>query len=381
MAVEQTRAEKQAESFKLWIGGIDPAVTIEGRPDTIDAVIQYLADNDMYCISDFTGMEYPKNFDGQLKGGRHGLMLKIMAEVNKHNVADAQEQLAPVIGPESLLAMQSAVAAGSSQAIAALKANQQPSHVSINISERLKATTLENMAFDFLPAGSLTDWLATEAQKERAKGVLKPFIAVSIKKWVPSFVPHAADEDRHESMDEMSDPQARATQQLAQQLGAPVKREHSLSILPWVCGFMHAAQSYSAAGMWEFTACLAHQQNILQVALDSDEGGRRARLAVIYDKLVRAKWHNEAYDNRSRFDVNLASLSIDDKVLKQAEKEYDQQGRAQPPAKGSGKLGKTGKSKACFKCGEVGHIASDCTHSGGGKNYGGKGGGKRRRKE
>ena len=36
--VMKTPAELQAESFRLWIGGIDPAVTIEGRPDTIDAV-------------------------------------------------------------------------------------------------------------------------------------------------------------------------------------------------------------------------------------------------------------------------------------------------------------------------------------------------------
>ena len=383
--LEIMKAAKK-ESFRQWLGKIDPEVTIESRLDTINGLLEFLEDNDVRGPSDLDGMTFPTDFEGRLRGGKVGLMVKVMIEVNKTSVTEVAHQLAPGLDQQgALVAIQAAVTAGSSQAIAAMNGmvRAQTSQVHVNMAERLSATTLEGIGQDFLPAGTLTDWLATEAQKERSKGILHPFIAADIRKWVQQWVPHVATELREqEALEDKSNPQLHATQLLAQSLGAPVKPKKYLSFINWLCGFRHAAHSYNASGMWHFTAILAHEQNCMQIAVEAEHDNRRTWLAVIYDHMARRKWHELAYANRSDFDVNIASLAIDDRVLKLAEKEWDAVNRtpapgprapAPPLLRDAGKLAKAGGKGACFTCGEFGHIASHCPQGDGGKGHDGKG--------
>ena len=375
---EQAAAAKE-HSFRQWLGGIDPEVTSDSRAETINGLLKFLANNDVRCVSDLDDMVYPRDFEGTVKGGKVALLYKVMKEVNKHKLQQAQQQFAADPGGRSLdmqmLDMQTIVAAGSSQAIAQLRAVQTVSHVKVNVTERLLATNLEDLGDDLLPAGTLTDWLATEAQKERTRGVLTPFIALSVKKWVPQWVPLIAAELRQEdAQNDMSDPQLRATQQLAQQMGAPVKKRRWLTHMQWLCGFRLAAQSYNACGMWKYTSILAHEQNCMQIAVEAElDNNRQFWLAVIYDEMVRQKWHDLAYSNRSNFDVNIASTTIDEKVLASAQKEFDAARRPQVAGKGGGKHDTLETKSVCFTCGEAGHRRRDCPLGNAGKDAGGKG--------
>ena len=338
-----------------------------------ELLFKFLAENDVMCPSDLDDMEYPKDFTGTIKGGKVALLYKVLKEVNKEKLAKAQQHLATDLLPsESLLAMQSCIAAGSTQAINQLRTANTASHVKVNVTERLAATTLSDLSEDLLPAGTLTDWLATEAQKERTKGVITPFIAASIKKWMPHWVPNVAAElKQEEALNDMSDAQLRATQQLAQQLGAaPPKKKKWITHMQWLCGFRMAAQSYNASGMWNFTSILAHEQICMQIAAEAELDNRQFWLAVIYDEMVREKWHDIAYSNRSDFDVNVASTKLDEKVLASAQKEYDATKRPQTLSRHSNRQE---AKNSCYLCGETGHMARDCPTGKGGKAAGGKG--------
>jgi len=81
----------------------------------------------------------------------------------------------------------------------------------------------------------------------------------------------------------------------------------------------------AAAGIWEFTAALAHKDNCLQASFHSrchaprappirclcvqimamaSASGRQGWLAVVYDHLAREEWSRRAGHNEPSFDVD-----------------------------------------------------------------------------
>ena len=194
-------------------------------------------------------------------------------------------------------------------------------------------------------------------------------MVLDVKKCTPHWCwKPGAEEDLSE---DEHDAQVRATRDLAKAMGHTPKPKKELTIMQWICGFKRAALAYNAVGMWHYTATMAHEDNCLQIAVTAELGGRRFWLAVIYDRFVRAKWRKLAYMNASTFDVNKASITIDDKVLGFAEKEFDslkkQTDYASPYRPGKGLSDKSYGSDSYGKGGNKGYGKS---------NYKGKGYGK-----
>ncbi len=90
---------------------------------------------------------------------------------------------------------------------------------------------------------------------------------------------------------------------------------------------------------------LAHEEICMRIAAEAERDGCRYWLAVIYDRLVRTKWHNLAYNNVTTFDVNRASLVVDTVVLNTAKSEFTQRSRSNGKGYGKGDGKGDGKAK------------------------------------
>ena len=360
--------EQAYETFRRWLCTIDPNVTWEARPEVIETVLQYFSNNDVTGVSDCIGLSYPDDFSTPgLKGGKLAFLKKALQRANRSSAEAARPPMSEQ--PEALLAIQAAVSAGSDQALKAvgdmMKCHKATVHV--NMAERLEVTRLDGMSSDLLPEGTITDWLATENQKELEKGIKKPFVVLEVKKCMPHWCCKPGAEE--ELSEDDHDPQVRATRQLAKAMGQAPKAKKELTIMQWLCGFKRAALAYHAVGMWEYTAALAHEDNCLQIAVAAELGGRRFWLAVIYDRLVRAKWRKLAYANAATFDINKASITIDEQVLGFAEKEFDSLKRQTEYARpGKGHSDRNYASDGHSKGGSKGYGRSDYKGKGYGKD-------------
>jgi len=83
----------------------------------------------------------------------------------------------------------------------------------------------------------------------------------------------------------------------------------------------------------------------------------------MYDEVARHAWAQRSAAGDSLFDVNVAALSLDPVLLREAEAIYD---AATKPANTAsiGKAGGKAKSAGtqCWKCSGWGHVASECLY-------------------
>ena len=117
------------------------------------------------------------------------------------------------------------------------------------------------------------------------------------------------------------------------------KPKQRLSLLSFVAAWQQYALAADATGQLCFPSSTAHLTNVLMVGEQAHSNHRKQGLALVYDEVARKRWSDKAYKGVSGFCVNKAALTVDENVLKEAERLYDQRGLR----KGAGKGDKGGK--------------------------------------
>ena len=73
----------------------------------------------------------------------------------------------------------------------------------------------------------------------------------------------------------------------------------------------------------DFCAAQSHKDVFLQLAVGASARGRRARVALIYDELVRRKWWDRSLSGDARLDIAQVAGVVDEAAFRQAEADFD----------------------------------------------------------
>ena len=87
----------------------------------------------------------------------------------------------------------------------------------------------------------------------------------------------------------------------------------------------------------DFCAAQSHKDVFLQLAVGASARGRRARVALIYDELVRRKWSDKSLSGDARLDIAQVAGVVDEAAFRQAEADFDarvRQPKCKPTSRG-----------------------------------------------
>ena len=73
----------------------------------------------------------------------------------------------------------------------------------------------------------------------------------------------------------------------------------------------------------DFCAAQSHKDVFLQLAVGASARGRRARVALIYDELVRRKWSDRSLSGDARLDIAQVAGVVDEAAFREAETDFD----------------------------------------------------------
>ena len=332
------------------------------NPDFMEEVLKTFEKNDVESEQDLVGMKIDM-MTHMPSGAKASFIYKAIDLAN----ANATHHLLPVASASSD-PMQTLMKA--------LKKDNPKVHV--NVAERLKETSLDSLPQTCWPPGVVTDALATEASQLQKLGVVKPFVFVDLRKYVPAWCADvqtgAQDFLEHRAHDADGDSMLQLAKVLENRNEA-TKPKRLLSIFQWGIAFDRYAVAAAAANQMPFVTALMHKDVCLHVAANGKRK-RRLWLALCYDEVARRSWYERAFANDETLDIAQEAMQINDAFVSSAEAMYDTldmshgndaQGQQHFGNnrfhKGSAKGGHKGENKnagACFNCGEMGHRMSDC---------------------
>ena len=193
-------------------------------------------------------------------------------------------------------------------------------------------------------------------EKQRDKGVAKPFPYVDLRVYLPTWCADGRANDQEDTYEEGDGPNE-ASKNLAKALGVPTtKAKPRLTLLQWEAAYDRWAVAAAAAGLLSYAAALKHKDNCRRLTEEARGKGLKGAVGLVYDHLARRQWADYSYNEVDGFDLEAACSDVDKTLASQAEREVQTTGKG---ADGKGLYGK-GKD----------HGWRD--H--GGKGYGGKGG-------
>ena len=317
--------EGQAAVMSEWqefLGGLDANVTWTNRAETLTDVCKAFAKSGLCNKSELMGMTVA-DLEENPKGAKRAIMLKAFDAVNLKEISNSL----PSAGQETALAstIRQAVDGVSRQALSNLATAMRLEDKSVRVpmESMLKQTTLAGLGKSCLPQGALVDELATQASKLVKRGVTKPFVAVDLRKYVPHWCA-VGSMDSMEDAEEPSSMGKEVGKVMAKQLGYQEKPQKGLTIMQWQLACDRFAIAAAACDQLKYTSAMAHKVVCMKVAARADAKGRSQWLAVIYDRLARKHWAEMAYYNTDGFDVNVASLQVDNGLLDDAMEEFDE---------------------------------------------------------
>ena len=192
----------------------------------------------------------------------------------------------------------------------------KPKHAHVDMQSQLSNISLAYLPMACQPSGERVDELLADVTKCKERGITWPFIFVKLEKWLPPWcedVLHTSEEE------EPSD----AVIEMRRALGIKSKPRKTLNFLQWQAAFDNYAIAAAAVGQWSYTSALAHRSICLKIAYHSLREKRRHSLAIWYDDLARQKWSKCAYGADPFFNIDYASCTRDEEILKEARDRFD----------------------------------------------------------
>ena len=96
-----------------------------------------------------------------------------------------------------------------------------------------------------------------------------------------------------------------------------------MTILQWPIASDKYATAAHATSQLDLCAAQSHKDVFLQLAVGASARGRRARVALVYDELVRRKWSDRSLSGDARLDIAQVAGVVDEAAFRQAEADFD----------------------------------------------------------
>jgi hypothetical protein len=210
--------------------------------------------------------------------------------------------------------------------LALLLGNREEQATRIDFASKLKAASLESLEASRWPSHKLIDFAAAEGRSQSKKGVAKPFAYIDLSsraapEWAFDVPLTSGEGDSGGS-----------------------NKKHDPSLCRWASSFFRLALCQDAVGQWALTAALSHSENCFRIGDEARLKSKPLRMVFVYDELVRKLWSERAQSGVSGFDVNVASLTIDEDILRRAENIVVARDKKPDFGFGKGASGKGGES-------------------------------------
>ena len=181
-------------------------------------------------------------------------------------------------------------------------------NVHIEVAPALKDMHLGELPFDSHPLGFTVDKLASQVARLKNQRVVKPFVCVDLKDFLPYWCEETKTSGSRGSLEE----EMREANEADDDKPKPkAESKRRLNLLQWFVAFEQYAIAADVCKQWSFSSAMAHKRVCCEAGARAAKTNKRHYVAIIYDQLARRRWSDAAYALGESFSVDQECLRFD----------------------------------------------------------------------